>query len=95
MSSTSATRSSVCGTNSPPLEATGEETVMGASSVDKVGHPIEVVKDAEQRKQYFNPSGTSTPMVDAGKGQPERMGESMAEKSEKRGLNEGRGRKGD
>ncbi|KAF8911244.1 hypothetical protein CPB85DRAFT_1304383 [Mucidula mucida] len=39
------------GTESPPLEATGEHVPMGVSAVG--GGPVEAVSDAEQRKDYF------------------------------------------
>ena len=38
------------GTQSPPLEATGEEKPMGFSSVNSDKEPVEVVPDKEQRK---------------------------------------------
>ncbi|KZT03732.1 uncharacterized protein LAESUDRAFT_683256 [Laetiporus sulphureus 93-53] len=39
------------GTQSPPLEATGQEKPMGVSSVS--GEKPEAVPDAQQRQQYF------------------------------------------
>jgi len=45
--------SPISGTQSPPLEATGEHTVMGASSVDNPNEKHEVVPDIKQREQYF------------------------------------------
>jgi len=44
--------SPISGTQSPPLEATGEHTVMGCSSVYSTEQP-QVVLDIEQRRQYF------------------------------------------
>ncbi|KAE9400520.1 hypothetical protein BT96DRAFT_919373 [Gymnopus androsaceus JB14] len=48
----------VSGTQSPPLEATGEDKPMGASSVESAqkGEKVEAVPDGEQRKQYFEPT---------------------------------------
>jgi len=43
---------------SPPLEATGEHTILGASSVDGKLND-KVVSDGEQRKEYFK--GDSNP----------------------------------
>ncbi|EGO29709.1 hypothetical protein SERLADRAFT_379023 [Serpula lacrymans var. lacrymans S7.9] len=43
------------GTQSPPLEATGEEVPMGVSSIDQE-EPVQHVKDADQRKDYFDNS---------------------------------------
>lgn len=46
--------SGVSGTQSPPLEATGEDKPMGASSVQ--GEAVKAVPDSEQRKRasfYF------------------------------------------
>lgn len=42
--------STISGTQSPQLEATGEHKPMGASSVNTVGQDIDVVPDQEQRK---------------------------------------------
>ncbi|KAH9940318.1 hypothetical protein B0H21DRAFT_579386 [Amylocystis lapponica] len=39
------------GTQSPPLEATGQEQPMGVSSID--GGKPDAVPDAQQREQYF------------------------------------------
>ena len=39
----------VCGTNSPPLEATGEEKPMGRASVDRE-YDAGFIYDCEQRK---------------------------------------------
>ncbi|KAJ8693569.1 hypothetical protein PTI98_008552 [Pleurotus ostreatus] len=41
------------GTQSPPLEATGEEKPMGFSSVNSHKEPTKVVPDKEQRKAYL------------------------------------------
>ncbi|KAF9458238.1 hypothetical protein BDZ94DRAFT_1313478 [Collybia nuda] len=72
------------GTQSPPLEATGEDKPMGASSVNSTG-PVEAVKDGEQRKQYFqSPEGSGeTPSTKGGKANPKKMGQSMADTFEK------------
>ncbi|OCH86461.1 hypothetical protein OBBRIDRAFT_797172 [Obba rivulosa] len=43
------------GTQSPPLEATGEESPMGVSSING-GHP-DAVPDSIQRQQYFEGAG--------------------------------------
>ncbi|KAF5381346.1 hypothetical protein D9615_008348 [Tricholomella constricta] len=72
--------SSISGTQSPPLEATGEDKPMGASSVDTVGEKIEVVEDTEQRKQYFQ---EPSPEREAGQTRPEKTGESKADKLQK------------
>ncbi|KAJ3996426.1 hypothetical protein F5050DRAFT_1807742 [Lentinula boryana] len=54
----SSTATGVSGTQSPPLEATGEHKPMGASSVESAqkGAQVEAVPDYEQRKQYFEPT---------------------------------------
>ncbi|KAJ3754238.1 hypothetical protein EV361DRAFT_963910 [Lentinula raphanica] len=51
----SPTVTGVSGTQSPPLEFTGEHKPMGASSVESAqkGEQVEAVPDYEQRKQYF------------------------------------------
>ncbi|OBZ67465.1 hypothetical protein A0H81_12644 [Grifola frondosa] len=46
------------GTQSPPLEATGEEQPMGVSSID--GGQPEAVPDSQQRKEYFQGQGIAT-----------------------------------
>lgn len=45
----------VSGTQSPPLEATGEDKPMGASSVESAqkGDKVEAVSDSEQRKRMY------------------------------------------
>ncbi|KAK7463128.1 hypothetical protein VKT23_007712 [Stygiomarasmius scandens] len=79
---------SVSGTQSPPLEATGEHKPMGASSVASVGTNIDVVPDTEQRKQYFDDGGQTSTSDDStkqtGGAGPRKMGESLADKIEKR-----------
>lgn len=47
----------VSGTQSPPLEATGEDKPMGASSVESAqkGEKVEAVSDSEQRKRMYWP----------------------------------------
>ena len=42
------------GTQSPPLEATGEHKCMGISSVNNPDAKIEVVPDSEQRARVFS-----------------------------------------
>ncbi|EIN08272.1 hypothetical protein PUNSTDRAFT_134664 [Punctularia strigosozonata HHB-11173 SS5] len=42
---------STSGTQSPPLEATGEQTILGVSSID--GNKPEVVSDSQQRHDYM------------------------------------------
>ncbi|KAF8068758.1 hypothetical protein FPV67DRAFT_1088611 [Lyophyllum atratum] len=76
--------STVAGTQSPPLEATGEDRPMGASSVHRVGEKVEWVKDSDQRKQYFQPESESK--AESDKQAPRRqqnLGESMADKFDK------------
>ncbi|THU92834.1 hypothetical protein K435DRAFT_862090 [Dendrothele bispora CBS 962.96] len=75
--------SSTSGTQSPPLEATGEHKPMGASSVASAGANIDVVPDVEQRKQYFEQGESQTSTKPAG-GNVQKMGESLADKTEKR-----------
>jgi len=82
--SNAAPQSTISGTQSPPLEATGSHKAMGASSVHTVEQPIEVVPDKEQRKEYFGSSGH--PSSDSKKEkQPkaQNLGESMADKFDK------------
>ncbi|KAF4583451.1 hypothetical protein EYR38_002202 [Pleurotus pulmonarius] len=62
------------GTQSPPLEATGEEKPMGFSSVDSNKEPVEVVPDKEQRKAYFPEAGVNK------EAKPEKLGQSMSDK---------------
>ncbi|KAG6826972.1 hypothetical protein H0H92_013710 [Tricholoma furcatifolium] len=73
----------ISGTQSPPLEATGEEVPMGASSVDRVGEKIPFVKDIDQRRQYFEPETEE----DSQKREPQKgtkiMGESLSDKVDK------------
>jgi len=47
------------GTQSPPLEATGEHEPMGISSVNNPDAKIEVVPDSEQRARMFSSSAVS------------------------------------
>ncbi|CCL99567.1 uncharacterized protein FIBRA_01585 [Fibroporia radiculosa] len=57
------------GTQSPPLEATGEDKPMGVSSVD--GHKPDAVSDMQQREQYFqNTQTTKESTNQAGTGIP-------------------------
>jgi len=77
---------SISGTQSPPLEATGEDRPMGASSVNRVGEKVEAVKDIEQRKQYFQPDSEDDLQArekQGGHGGFQRLGESMADKFDK------------
>ncbi|KZT23721.1 hypothetical protein NEOLEDRAFT_1243086 [Neolentinus lepideus HHB14362 ss-1] len=48
----------ITGTQSPPLEATGEDKPMGASSVKQasLGEGVDAVPDSEQRGSYFKDS---------------------------------------
>lgn len=52
------------GTQSPPLEATGEHKPMGISSVDKPDAKVEVVPDSEQRAGASLLSQSSGPRLD-------------------------------
>jgi len=61
------------GTNSPPLEATGEDSkpmgVTGAS-----GAKPDAVSDAQQRQHYFKGAETSKQSADqVGAGQPDKV----------------------
>ncbi|KAL4256427.1 hypothetical protein AB1N83_011100 [Pleurotus pulmonarius] len=62
------------GTQSPPLEATGEEKPMGFSSVNSNKEPVEVVSDKEQRKAYFPDTGADK------EAKTEKLGQSMSDK---------------
>ncbi|KAF7983218.1 hypothetical protein HWV62_23500 [Athelia sp. TMB] len=52
------------GTQSPPLEATGEHKAMGAGSVDAVAEgkqgQVQEVSDREQRGAYFDNAENAT-----------------------------------
>ncbi|KAF9495033.1 hypothetical protein BDN71DRAFT_1448168 [Pleurotus eryngii] len=61
------------GTQSPPLEATGEEKPMGFSSVNSHKEATKVVPDKEQRKAYFPDT------ADKKEVKPEKAGRSMSE----------------
>ncbi|KAJ4470559.1 hypothetical protein C8J55DRAFT_563890 [Lentinula edodes] len=76
---------SVSGTQSPPLEATGEDKPMGASSVESAqkGAEVEVVPDKEQRKQYFDSTEHDQSNSKPRKGEGV-MGQSLADALEKR-----------
>ncbi|CAE6335935.1 hypothetical protein RSOLAG1IB_02232 [Rhizoctonia solani AG-1 IB] len=53
------------GTQSPPLESTGEHRPIGAA--DKGGQPLkEGVKDSEQRAAYFGGKGNSSDITNTG-----------------------------
>ncbi|KAF4618702.1 hypothetical protein D9613_010147 [Agrocybe pediades] len=68
------------GTNSPPLEATGADKPMGASSVDgsvNAGHK----SDQEQRGEYFHDAKSQTSSGDK-ESHAQKMGQSMAAKME-------------
>ncbi|KAF8966575.1 hypothetical protein BDZ97DRAFT_1917394 [Flammula alnicola] len=73
-------RQTTSGTNSPPLEATGEEKPMGMASVD---HTINAgyVPDREQRKEYFGWGEECKKR--RGKKQSRKVGQSMSDKMEK------------
>ncbi|KIK56668.1 hypothetical protein GYMLUDRAFT_46979 [Collybiopsis luxurians FD-317 M1] len=82
----SPTVTGVSGTQSPPLEATGEDKPMGASSVESAqrGDTVEAVPDKEQRKQYFEPveqENSNSKQRTAPKGHA--MGQSLADTLEK------------
>ncbi|KAI0631227.1 hypothetical protein C8Q77DRAFT_1159912 [Trametes polyzona] len=55
------------GTQSPPLEATGEQQPMGVSSVD--GGKPQAVPDSQQRQGYFKDDGKHADT--AGRGEKE------------------------
>ncbi|KAF5345941.1 hypothetical protein D9758_011431 [Tetrapyrgos nigripes] len=77
--------STISGTQSPPLEATGEHKPMGQSSVSSEGQKVDVVPDAEQRKQYFSEdSKSASDETSRAAGGVRKMGESLADKLEKR-----------
>ncbi|TFK38123.1 hypothetical protein BDQ12DRAFT_735721 [Crucibulum laeve] len=78
MSPSSLSKPTDLGTQSPPLEATGEEKPMGASSVDSGKHHGHV-SDTEQRAEYFKGSDKES----AGSAKPEKMGQSLADTLEK------------
>lgn len=65
------------GTQSPPLEATGEDKLMGISSVDTPDAKIEVVPDSEQRVQYFQEHKTVS-QKQAAANQKGTMGETVS-----------------
>ncbi|KAF8903294.1 hypothetical protein CPB84DRAFT_1774445 [Gymnopilus junonius] len=74
-------QSKVCvsGTNSPPLEATGEDKPMGLASVTNPSINAGHVSDSEQRKGYFPESFAKDDKRE------EKKGESMAMEMEKAG----------
>ncbi|KAJ3889968.1 hypothetical protein GG344DRAFT_78277 [Lentinula edodes] len=76
---------SVSGTQSPPLEATGEDKPMGASSVESAqkGAEVEAVPDYEQRKQYFESTEQDQSSSKSRRGEGV-MGQSLADTLEKR-----------
>ncbi|KAF9787920.1 hypothetical protein BJ322DRAFT_1045999 [Thelephora terrestris] len=59
MRSQTTTTTMTSGTQSPPLEATGEHETMGISSVDSPDAKIEVVPDSEQRARTFSLSAAT------------------------------------
>jgi len=65
------------GTQSPPLEATGEHKPMGISSVNNPDAKIEVVPDSEQRAQYFQ-EPTTVAQRQAAVNQKDAMGETVS-----------------
>ncbi|KAF9010006.1 hypothetical protein BDQ17DRAFT_1538551 [Cyathus striatus] len=70
----------ISGTQSPPLEATGEDKPMGASSVNTGQQDAGAVLDSEQRGQYFQ----SSEKEGTGSANPQKLGVSLADKMEKR-----------
>ncbi|TFL04672.1 hypothetical protein BDV98DRAFT_590448 [Pterulicium gracile] len=71
------------GTQSPPLEATGDHKVMGASSVDG-GKPAPVA-DTTQRADYVGDSNASSSETTKNAPNPEKYkGESLQQKMEER-----------
>ncbi|KAF9653492.1 hypothetical protein BDM02DRAFT_3182512 [Thelephora ganbajun] len=72
------------GTQSPPLEATGEHVPMGISSVNNPDAKIEVVPDSEQRAQYFQEPTTVAQRRAAGN-QKRVMDETVSAQSEREG----------
>ncbi|KAL1759573.1 hypothetical protein FB107DRAFT_204685 [Schizophyllum commune] len=72
----------VTGTQSPSLEATGEQVPMGASSVNSVGKDIPVVNDEkDQRGAYFEESKTGASEATS-KPKRQMKSESLAQKFE-------------
>jgi len=67
----------VPGTQSPPLEATGEHEPMGISSVNNPDTKIEVVPDSEQRAEYFQ-EPTTVAQKQAAANQKRKMGETIS-----------------
>ncbi|KAL0960084.1 hypothetical protein HGRIS_011729 [Hohenbuehelia grisea] len=74
----------ISGTQSPPVEATGGQVPMGASSVDNPG-PVEAVPDSEQRKAYFgNDESTAKQQTSSDSEKSQKlMGQSMSQEHEK------------
>jgi len=72
------------GTQSPPLEATGEHEPMGISSVNDPDAKVEVVPDSVQRAQYFQEPTTVT-QKRATVNQKRTMGETVSAQSEREG----------
>jgi len=72
------------GTQSPPLESTGEHQPMGVSSVNNPDAKIEVVTDSVQRAQYFQEPTTADQKRAAGN-QKRVMGETLSAQSEREG----------
>ncbi|PPQ73919.1 hypothetical protein CVT26_006545 [Gymnopilus dilepis] len=70
-------KSTVSGTNSPPLEATGSDKPLGQASVDNTSINAGHVSDGDQRKDYFPQSFAKND------DRQEKMGESLAMKMEK------------
>ncbi|KIM47044.1 hypothetical protein M413DRAFT_440590 [Hebeloma cylindrosporum] len=78
----------ISGTNSPPLEATGEEKPMGRASVDRE-YNAGFVSDWEQRKEYFESQAEEQPKSDVSKAHKagsihKKAGQSMADKMSER-----------
>jgi len=72
------------GTQSPPLEATGEHRPMGISSVNNPDAKIEVVPDCEQRAEYFQ-EPTTIAQKRAANNQKRTMGETVSAQLEREG----------
>ncbi|KAF9530312.1 hypothetical protein CPB83DRAFT_851370 [Crepidotus variabilis] len=82
-------QTSISGTQSPPLEATGSDKPMGVSSID--GAKPEWVSDKDQRQEYFKTdsdhlhaqeSRTQNQHQKQGETQAKKMGQSLAQSFE-------------
>ena len=89
MSSQDNTSLKAFGTQSPPLEATGEHKPLGASSVGSVDQTIPVIPDGKQREAYFEQTQSAskqnpqTSEAQHQKSKVKKMGESLADKFDK------------